>query len=309
MDWDHLRFFLALARAGTLVNAGRQLKVDHTTVSRRIQALEKQLGAPLFTRDGQGQQLTEAGRELLPQVVAMEEAFHAIEQKTSSGQSGVSGVVRIGVPEGLGTQILAQPLARLSSRHPTLTIDLLALPRLVHLSRREADIVISLERPTRDSVVVSKLTDYALYLYGSAHYLTGCQQPIRTLEDLQSQRFVSYVDDLLFSKQLQFLEDLMQPRLLGLRSTSIMAQKMAVKAGAGLAILPAFIAQQETDLCMVLPQQVKFQRTFWISMPSEIRHLERMKLVWDFLKSTVQEQQGLLLPLEGGKTATGTQGF
>src|SRR5687768_14443454 len=160
MDWDNLRFFLELARSGTLQSAARRLAVDHTTVARRIQALEKQVGTPLFSREAGGHRLTEAGRRLQPQVEAMESAFHAVESTAPASQQGLSGLVRIGATEGFGTVVLAPQLALFAQRHPGLTIDLLAMPRLVHLSRREADIVISLERPARGAVVVTKLSDY-----------------------------------------------------------------------------------------------------------------------------------------------------
>ncbi|RMX15392.1 LysR family transcriptional regulator [Vandammella animalimorsus] len=295
MDWDNLRFFLALARTGTLVNAARTVQVDHTTVSRRIQALEKQMGAPLFAREASGHRLTEAGRHLLPQAEAMEAAFLSIESSSLVTQEGLSGLVRVGVPEGLGTQVLAAPLAELARQHPSLVIDLLALPRLVHLSRREADIVISLERPTRGSVVVTKLSDYVLRLYGARDYLAQ-HAPIASMDDLAEHTFISYVDDLLFSKQLQFLESFFQPQHFGLRSTSVLAQYQAVRAGAGLAILPAFIGDRDPALVQLLPQQAQFQRTFWMSMPAEIRHLARVQAVWQFLRDVARKPQSGLLP-------------
>ena len=295
MDWDNLRFFLALARTGTLVNAARTVQVDHTTVSRRIQALEKQMGVPLFAREASGHRLTEAGRHLLPQAEAMEAAFLSIESSSLVTQEGLSGLVRVGVPEGLGTQVLAAPLAELARQHPSLVIDLLALPRLVHLSRREADIVISLERPTRGSVVVTKLSDYVLRLYGACDYLAQ-HAPITSMDDLAEHTFISYVDDLLFSKQLQFLESFFQPQHFGLRSTSVLAQYQAVRAGAGLAILPAFIGDRDPALVQLLPQQAQFQRTFWMSMPAEIRHLARVQAVWQFLRDVARRPQSGLLP-------------
>ena len=113
MDWDNLRYFLELARAGTLVGAARRLAVDHTTVARRLQALEKQVGSRLFAREAGGHRLTEAGRALLPQVEAMEAAFLAVENATPGVRQGLHGLVRIGTTEGFGNLILAPQLARL----------------------------------------------------------------------------------------------------------------------------------------------------------------------------------------------------
>jgi DNA-binding transcriptional LysR family regulator len=297
MDWDNLRFFLELARTGTLVSAARRLAVDHTTVARRIQALEKEIGTALFAREAAGHRLTEAGRRLQPQVEAMEGAFLAVESAAPAAHEGLSGLVRIGATEGFGTVVLAPQLARFAQQHPKLVIDLLAMPRLVHLSRREADIVISLERPARGPVVVSKLTDYVLRLYASVDYLAA-HPPIALREDLRGHTFISYVDDLLFSKELQYLDELYRPDAFSLRSTSILAQHQAALAGAGIAVLPAFIAERDASLCRVLPQEANFTRTFWMSMPAESKHLARMQAVWQFLRETVETQRTVLLPQE-----------
>jgi DNA-binding transcriptional LysR family regulator len=295
MDWDNLRFFLELARTGTLVGAGRRLAVDHTTVARRIQALEKEIGGALFSREPDGHRLTEAGRRLQPQAEAMEAAFHTVERSAPASQEGLSGLVRIGATEGFGTVVLAPQLALFAQRHPKLVLDLLAMPRLVHLSRREADIVISLERPARGPVVVTKLTDYVLRLYASKGYLAR-HGAILTREDLRGHTFISYVDDLLFSKELQYLDELYKPDSFALRSTSILAQHQATVAGAGIAVLPAFIAERDKGLRQLLPGEAHFTRTFWMSVPAETRHLARMKAVWDFLRETAVAQRGVLLP-------------
>lgn len=299
MDWDNLRYFLELARSGTLAGAARRMGVEHTTVSRRVQALEKQLGEMLFAREAGGHRLTEAGRHLLPGVEAMEAAMLGVERSAPVPGGGPAGLVRVGATEGFGTLILAPHLARLTQKHSQLSIDLLALPRMLHLSRREADIVISLERPTRGSVIVSKLADYTLHLYGQREYLA--RRPlVAQREDLRHHAFISYVDDLLFTKELQFLDQLYQPERFAFRSTSITAQYEAVRASAGLAVLPAFLADRDPILARVLPHEARFTRTFWMSMPAEGKHLARMQAVWGFLKETAQGAQALLVPKGAG---------
>lgn len=297
MDWDHLRFFAELAHSASVVGAARRLGVEHTTVSRRIQALEKQLGAVLFAREQGRWRLTESGRQLLVVAQAMQAAVDGLEQTPLSlgTTQGPAGLVRIGCTEGFGTQMLAPQLALLTQRYPLLSIDLLALPRLMHLSRREADIVISLERPTRGAALVTKLTDYHLYLYGQRDYLARHTPVVRT-EDLAQHSFIHYVDDLLFSSELQLLGTLHQPARFAFRSTSITAQYEAVRAGAGLAVLPAFLAQQDPSLCRVLPEQARFTRSFWMSMPAEARQITRIATTWDFLRQAVQGMQAALLP-------------
>jgi len=295
VNWDDLRFFLEVSRTGRLVTAARRLEVDHTTVSRRITALETALGTPLFERAPTGYTMTEAGKKLLPHAEDMETACIGVQrQADDQGRRGedLSGVVRVGATEGYGTVMLAPQLSRLVAQHPRLVIDLLAVPRVVNLSRREADIVITLERPTRGPFIVQKLTDYALCLYGAKSYLAA-HPPIRNREDLDRHMFIGYVDDLLFSQELHYLDELCRPDRIGLRSTSILAQHRAIVAGAGIGVLPAFIASQDTSLQRILPAKA-MQRTFWMSMPVEIKHLARMQATWRFIKAAADQQQAVL---------------
>lgn len=294
MDWNNLRFFLEVARTRQLTAAARTLSVDHTTVARRIQALEKDLGQQLFSRGTTGYSLTEAGRRLLPKAEAMESAFSAIEKTSDGQQQSMSGQVRIGVPEGYGTVMLAPQLASLTRQHPNLGVELLAVPRTVHLSRREADIVITLERPERGPYIITRLTDYVLKLYASTEYLEQ-HTPITSLDDLREHSFVSYIDDLLYSKELFYLDEIGKPRRVALRSTSILAQQQAAAAGAGLAILPAFAAATDKGLQCVLGDQIVFTRTFWMLMPIELKDIARMKTTWNFLREQAGLHQALLM--------------
>ncbi|MDM1708622.1 LysR family transcriptional regulator [Thiopseudomonas alkaliphila] len=294
MDWDQLRYFLELARAGRLVIAARRMGVDHTTVSRKVQSLEKSLGQSLFLREPDGYKLTEAGRELLPQVEAMESAFVGISQGLPLLGEQLSGQVRIGATEGYSTVLLAAQLSAFSQHYPHLKIDLLALPRAVQLSRNEADIVITLERPERGPFIITRLTDYVLHLYAAKDYLAK-HPPITQREQLKNHAFVTYVDDLLFSKELVFLDELVKPLTSSLRSTSVLAQQQAVAAGAGLAILPAFAANQDPRLVRVLADEVTFTRTFWMLMPIELKDIARMRATWNFLREQAAEQQSILM--------------
>lgn len=292
MDWDQLRYFLELSRSGKLVSAAARLGVNQTTISRRVQLLEKTLNMPLFTRLSGSYTLTEAGRRLMPKAELIETAFLDIE-KMSGENTQISGLVRIGATEGYGTQMLAPLLAQLTQQHPQLRIDLLAVPRIVNLSRREADIVLTLERPSRGPYLMTRLTDYALGLYASRRYLAA-HPPIRTKDDLVGHSFISYIDELLFSKELSYLSDFCRPDQIVLRSTSVLAQQQAVLQGAGLAILPFFLARNDADLIPVLPQN-ELLRTFWMIMPVEIKDIARMRLTWDFLRESASAMRNILL--------------
>lgn len=298
MDWDDLRVFLSVARSGTLQTAARQLGVDHTTVSRRIKALEASLGAGLFVRAQGGHELTAAGLDLLPRAEQMEQAAHAVQQtvRRNAGapeRGELAGVVRVGATEGFGAAILAASLARLGRAHPRLTLDLLAVPRALHLSKREADVVISLERPLRGPYVVTKLCDYSLHLYASQGYLRT-RGPITTQADLAGHPYIGYVDDLLYSSELHFLDELYRPESFALRSTSVMAQLQATLAGCGIAILPGFLAREHAQLVRILPGLANFQRRFWMSMPTENKAVPRVTAVWQYLKQDVAAHMAAL---------------
>lgn len=299
MGWDNLRYFLELSRTGKLTTAARRLGVDHTTVSRRVQALEKSMDTLLFMRAAAGYSLTEAGRTLLPQAEAMESAFSAIEQARAGHIDSLSGQVRIGTTEGYGSVMLAPHLAELTRRYPNLGIDLLAVPRMVQLSRREADIVITLERPERGPFIITRLTDYVLKLYASSSYLEQ-HPPIRNRDDLREHSFVSYIDDLLYSKELLYLDEIGKPLHVALRSTSILAQQQATSAGAGIAILPSFSADADPRLRRVLGEQIEFTRTFWMLMPIELKDIARMKTTWNFLREKARASQSLLMGNSSG---------
>jgi DNA-binding transcriptional LysR family regulator len=295
MNWDNLRYFLELVRAGTLMGAARRLGVDYSTLSRRILSLEKQVGNQLFERRTSGYHLTDTGKRLLAHVEAIETSTLAIEKEASGENARVSGHVRIGVTEGFGGTFLAPRLAALTRRHLDLEIDLLAMmPQVVNLSEYEADISVTLDRPLHGRYVVTKLTDYTLRLYASPAYLQK-HPAIRTRDDLSEHTFIGYVDELVFSSKLRYLEDVCTAPRVALRSTSIAAQLHAAAAGEGLAILPPFMAREYPKLHLVLGDEVKITRSFWMCTHAERKDLARVRVVWDYIKEIVAQEQPLLL--------------
>lgn len=290
VDWNHLRYFLVLARAKTLTNAARIMDVEHSTVARRIQALESTLGTILFKRVSTGYELTLEGKNLLARVELMEQAFIQIEMPNTP----VQGHVRIGAPEGFGTAVLTEILAEFSILHPMLSIDLIPVPKMLKLSHREADIVISIERPKSGPYIITRLTDYSLMIYASQHYLKQHSR-IQGLEDLTQHRFVNYIDDLIYSSGLYCLERLPLNLNASFRSSSILAQQIAVSAGAGLAILPKFLAHDKTELEQVLREQVMFKHTFWMLTFTDLQNEPRIRQVWDFIRQKIEEKQEMLL--------------
>ena len=170
MNWDDVRIFLAVARAGQILGAARRLELNHATVSRRVAALEDALGAKLFRRLTTGSELTPSGGKFLAVAERMEADMIAARSELSGGDEAISGTVRIGAPDGFGVSFLASRLGALTARHRDLKIQLVPVPRSFSLSRREADIAITTERPSEGRLVAQKLVDYSLGLYASRAY-------------------------------------------------------------------------------------------------------------------------------------------
>jgi DNA-binding transcriptional LysR family regulator len=293
-EWSDLRHFLEVYRTGTLTLAGRRLGIDQTTVARRIQALEQAIGTQLFDHTTAGHKLTVAGQKLLPLAEAMETMGIAIEAEIAGRDHALSGLVRIGATEGFGSFFLAQHLPVLNDRQPNLGIELISIPRFVNLSNREADIAIGQERPAAGRIVASKLTDYVLHLYAAPGYLARTPT-IRSRKDLDRHAFIGYVHDLLYTKELRYLESVCRTPRLAFSSTSIIAQYNAAIAGAGIAILPAYMVSPNSGLKIVLPDDVKLTRSYWITTRSEQLKLARVRTAWDFIKEVAEHQQDAML--------------
>lgn len=292
-DWDDLRFFLAVARAGRLTVAARRLEADHTTVSRRISSLEKALQAKLFERRPQGYVLTEQGERLLSLAERMESQALAVASEVGGSDLALSGTVRVGAPDGLGTYFLAAELGALAERHPDLTIQLVALPRTFSLSKREADIAVTVEQPTEGRLVSRKLTDYRLRMYASQNYLERHGIPAAP-EDLSGRMLVTYVADLIYSPALEYFAGLEKYGPRRFECASVVAQMEAVRAGVGIGILHDYAARQYPELRVILPE-ISFSRTYWIVTHAEVRSLHRIAEVHAFMLDRVKANRGLFM--------------
>ncbi len=295
MNWDDLKFFLEVARTRTASNAAKRLNVDYTTVSRRIRALEKALGALLFEKSrSAGFVLTPEGLHLLGYAESLESTLQAACEQVSGASLALSGHVRIGSTEGFGSFFVAPQLSHFQDVYPNISIDLLPVPHFISLSRREADIAITLERPERGPYVCSKLCDYNLRLYATAEYLAQ-HPPIGSVEDLAGHSFITYVDDLAFSPELLYLERVVPNASSQLRSTSVVAQYLSALQGRALAILPCFLAGPDPRLVELLPQQVQVTRQFWIYYREDLRRLKRITQVSEYLRACTEANRAFLL--------------
>lgn len=283
-NWDDIQAFLAIARAGRLTAAAQQLGLDHSTLSRRVASLESALGAKLFDRRTVGFVLTQEGEQLVDDAESMESLALKMRSRLDDKSIGLTGTVRLGTPEGFGTYFLAPRLARLTATHPNLDVELIANPRLFSLSKREADMAITMSRPTQGRVYAEKLVDYALGIYAASHYLSETA-PIRHRQDLVDRPWIGYVDDLMWTTELDYLPQIAANLTPRVRISNVISQAAALRGGIGLGILPCFIADTEPNLVRVLPEEITLSRSYWMVTHADTRNVARVKLMSDFLRS------------------------
>ncbi len=291
-DWNDVRAFLAVARSGRLTAAAARLGVDHSTLSRRIAALEHSLRTRLFDRSPSGYALTDQGRRLMPIGEEMERLAIGAGEAVGGSSTSVEGIVRIGSPEGFGSYFLASRIAGLKTLHPRLTIQLVAAPAVFSLARRDADIVVSVSRPPAGRLNLAKLIDYDLGLYAAPTYLRDAPD-IASSEDLFRHRFVSYIGELLHFPELDFLQHVAPGGTTSVESSNLVAQLRATLAGAGLCVLPAFLAEEEDGLVRVLPGEISLTRSLWLTVHQDLAELARVRAAVRFIKDEVEAARGL----------------
>lgn len=306
MDWDDLRIFLAVARADSLSGAGRRLGIDASTVGRRIARLEGGLGARLFVKTPQGYALAPEGERLLPHAEAAEQALSGATEALS-GAEDLSGQLRIGAPDGCANYLLPQVCARLCEAHPRLELQIVALPRVFSLSRREADIAIAVSQPQAGRLVVQRLTDYKLHLAAHDDYLRRTPA-IQSRDDLRGHRMIGYIQDMIFDRELDYLTETGMDWA-QLTSNSVSVQMQAIRAGAGLGIVHDFAIPFCPGVRRVLTGHVSLTRSFWLIRYADDRRSQRMNRLAEALgqgiRAEVARLQGLLSDREASSKERG----
>jgi DNA-binding transcriptional LysR family regulator len=293
-DWDHIRSFIAVARCGRLTVAASRMRTDHTTISRRITVLEQALESKLFDRSPTGYALTDQGKRLMPIAEQMEALASLAADVVGGAAKAIEGPVRIAGPEGFCSYFLAPRLAQLTELHPGLNVQLVAGPNNFSLSKREADLAITLSRPSEGRLVAQKLTDYELGLYAAKSYLASTP-PIQRRGDLRHHNFVGYIGDLLQIPELDYLDQVDAGVVPRLESSNLLVQVKATVSGAGLCVLPAFIAVHEPSLVPILPEEIGLVRSFWLTIHTDNRDRTRVQLAARFIVDQVRCSRGVFL--------------
>ncbi|MCG7492153.1 LysR family transcriptional regulator [Thalassobius sp. Cn5-15] len=288
-NWDDMKVFLAVARLESLSAAGRDLKVDPATVGRRIARFEEQMGAPLFAKSPQGYALTDAGQRLLVHAERAEQAMTGAVEELAGQSGNLSGTIRIGAPDGCANFLLPRVCAKIAEANPDLNIQIVALPRLFNLSKREADMAIGVSAPEASTrLTVQKITDYKLYLAAARGYLMKHPR-IQSLKDLKDHQMVGYIPDMIFDKELDYLGELGIGHV-NMASNSVSVQFNALRAGAGIGVVHGFVLSNAPRLRKVLGDEVSLTRSFYLIRHADDRRLERMNRFADALSEGLRAE-------------------
>ena len=287
MDWDDLRIFLSVSRTESLSGAGRRLGMDASTIGRRIARLERAVGATLFAKTPQGYAMTAEGARLVAPAEAAEKAALTAAEATH-GEAGISGQLRIGAPDGCANYLLPQVLRDICAVHPGLEIQIVALPRVVNLSRREADMAIAVSPPDTGRLSVQRLVDYQLHLAGHDDYLRA-HPPIAELADLHRHRLIGYIPDMIFDRELDYLSETGADSA-AITSNSVSVQMQAIRAGAGLGIVHDFALPFAPGVRIVLPQRIALRRSFWLIRHADDRRSRRLTRLAEMLSQGLRAE-------------------
>ncbi|RYH02119.1 LysR family transcriptional regulator [Salipiger sp. IMCC34102] len=293
MNWDDLRYFLAVAREGQMLGAATRLGVSQSRLSRHITALESALNTRLLERTTRGSTLTEDGAALFETVERIEAEVLAGTSRLR-GEDDVAGTVRIGAPDGFGSAFLAPRLGRFRDTYPDLRVQLVPVPRSFSLSEREADIAIMVGRPEKGRLRIKKLVDYSLGLYASKDYLARAGTP-DTIEALKSHTLIGYVDDLIYSPELNYAQEIARDWRADIAVSTAVGQFEAVRAGAGIGICHDFMASGISGLVRLFPN-VSVTRSYWIVWHENLRVARRVQAVVQLLDELVRDERDHFAP-------------
>jgi DNA-binding transcriptional LysR family regulator len=291
MNWDRVRIFLAVARSGQLLAAGKQLGINQATVGRQLTMLEEELCTQLVKRHVGGCALTDAGQVLLRSAERTEAEFRKAESELTGEVTGLVGTVRVGAPDGLGNFFLSRHLAAFAVKHPGLVIQLAPLPQHFSLSRGDADLAIRLECPHQGRSIVHKLTDYSISVYASESYV-ACHGPIRSMDELDRHPFVTNIEEYIYSTALDYARALAIGFSNRFECCSVAGQVEAIRGGGGIGILHDYVARSFSDLRRIIPS-VALVRSYW--MVSHRDNLPRVAAVKRFITDLVRSNRAQLL--------------
>jgi DNA-binding transcriptional LysR family regulator len=285
VDWEDIRYFLAVAQSGTLSGAARSLKVDHATVGRRLAALEAALDVRLVDRLPRSCRLTAIGMQVSERAMEMEAGAHSITRLAKAAHAPLVGRVTLSAPPVLVTHLLAEHLPRFRSEYPEIRLSLSAQGQQVSLSRREADVAVRLVRPEEAGSVTRRIGTMALGLYAHRSYVH--------LAAPERWEFIAWDETYADSPAQSWLLEIAGGRPVVCELTQSSEHLVAVRAGVGVAGLPCFLGNRHPDLVRIDQRIPPFARNIWLAVHRDLRNTSSVRAVMDFVESVVSEDRDL----------------
>ena len=300
LDWNDLRYFLAVARGGSTLAAGRDLRVSQTTVARRIGALEQSLGFPLFDRRQAGYSLTGEGQALLERAQAVEASAEAFAEAAGAHSRDTSGTVRITSEEIYAQGLVAPFLRELHGLHPEILIEIDSSPAIRDLGDGEADIALRSSSKSQPAGLVGRqiaVDDWTLYCSREYAAINGAPTSV---EDLRSHPIVGGGGGNLWRHYQLWLQQMGLEDQVAVHHATSTGLLSAVRSGFGIAVLPCVVADRDPDLIRCIPPRAGHGRVLWLLTHERVRHTPRVRLVIDFLferlKAYVAEPEQVTRP-------------
>lgn len=291
MDWDALQVFLAVARAGRVSSAGRRLGVDHTTVSRRLAALEAELGVPLFYRTKTGYLLTAHGQNALVKAEAMEQAALALAARAREDSTTAAGRVRVAMAPEFASHWLAPRIGGFRARHPEIALQILVGTRERDLTRGEADLAIQSPQPRQQVLTAVRIARTSMALHASRKLARNVRGSIASRESLHGIPLLVYTPQLRMLQEAAWFQDMLDGALIALETNSTHALLAAAQAGSGIAVLPRFVGRAHDDLVVVSDDVAAHD--VWLITHPEFRRDPRVRAASQFLRGVAAGPVGL----------------
>lgn len=284
MDWNDLRYFLAVARTRSLTQASAALKVSQSTVSRRVAELENSIGMPLFQRHQSGYSLTDEGREVLRQAELVEDSIMALERGAAGLDQKPAGIVRLATSENLATDLIIPALAEFRALNPGICLEIITSTATAELGRREADLALRVVRPSRGNLKVRRVGHMTYSVYASRNYVE--RHPYVEGEPLGGRHFIAWDDSHAHLPAAQWLAREYPGCRIALVTSSLPTQIAAVRAGLGLAVIPDFLTVKD-DFIRIIPADQMFSNEVWLVTHADLVGSARVRAVADFLAEQV----------------------
>ncbi|AQT81874.1 LysR family transcriptional regulator [Mycolicibacterium litorale] len=298
---DDLLVLLAVGRSGRFVTAAEEVGLNHTTISRRIAALEHSLGGRVLARVAGGWELTDLGRDALVAAENIESAVRSLATG-ADGTRTLEGVVRLSATDGFSAYIAAPAAAQVQRHHPRVSLEIVTATRRASQHRSGLDIEVVVGEPRVRRAIATRLGDYRLGLYGSRSYLAQHGTP-ESVTDLARYPLVYFIDAMLQVDDLDLASSFVPAMHESVTSTNVFVHVEATRADAGLGLLPCFMADRHDDLVRVLPEQVAVQLSYWLVTRKETLRRPEVAAVVEAITLRMRDQHDVLL---GRSQAEGT---